>query len=275
MSRNSSYHLAEIESSMDITHLTPSDQTTFPGSDGSLYRSVEVVLEIKGNCLEVSSDEDTDFLIGRIRTPSGRLRNNFCEKSKDVESLKEKFRLYLEEFQRTVESKFRQDLSEDKISGKIALRIDPKLHCDLKIESTLRDTTLNSYIQEIARQRVIRDDLKPSTISVVGEQSKSNELQPQQNVDPGNTLPHESRKSIFRQLTQSPKASSKMISSLAEFAKEDEFDFLAFSKALEQFVNGMGESLSVLSPHLKANEENDPDLLKALGNMLIEASDAL
>ena len=275
MGRNSSYHLAQIETDMDIPNESQRQQPE-PEADRSLYRSADLVMEVKGYRLEVPSGQRSGVLVGQIRSPRGRVVSNFSPKGKNVDELKTQFVDYVDELLSKIETKFRDDLAHEKIQGKIALRIDPNLHCDLKIESTFKDTTLNSYIEEIAAQRIPFDrpsptleepeasgfELAESSLFAPIPQNKIDVATPQSNIS--------------RKLRQSPLAWTRMMSSLVVLAKKDESsDIVTFPEALGQLINTLGTGIDQLSPYLDINPGDEASLLEAVGNMLLEASKAL
>ncbi len=271
MGRNSSYHFAKIKTDMN----PPSDNADSQmASDAEkpTNRSAEIVMELKGYRLEIPSGQTSSLLVGQIRTPRGRVVSNFSPRGKKVEELQSQFVDYINDLLVKIETKFQDDLKQDRIQGKIALRIDPKLHCELKIESTFQDKTLNSYIEEIATQRIPFDHDKPSLVGT-DESPASGVIE---NHLPSEIVPVITQSAIARKLRQSPIAWTRMMSSIVPLAKQDESsDIVTFSEALGQFINTMGVGIDQLSPYLDIHEGDEASLLKALGNMLLEASDAL
>jgi predicted HicB family RNase H-like nuclease len=272
MGRNSSYHLTQIETDMNIPS---ANQQSEPEGDRSVYRSMDSVMEMKGYRLEVPSEQRSEEIVGQIRSPRGRLVSNFSPKGNTLDELRTQFVGYVDDLLSKIEAKFRDDLAHEKIQGKIALRINPELHCNLKIESTFKDTTLNSYIEEIAAQRIPFD--RPSPPLKDHGASESNladitpEPRPQTKTDVATP-----QSDISRKLRQSPLAWTRMMSSLVVLAKKDESsDIVTFSEALGRLINTLGSGIDQLSPYLDINEGDEASLLEAIGKMLLEASDAL
>ena len=273
MGRNSSYHLTQIETD---TNIPIESQPSEPEVDRSIYRSTDLVMELKGYRLYVPSGQRSgEMMVGQIRSPRGRLVINFSPKGKTLDELRTQFVIHVDELFSKIETKFQDDLAHDKIQGKIALRIDPKLHCSLKIESTFQDKTLNSYIEEIAAQRIPFD--RSSLPSEKQGASESNlaestpEPSPQTKTDVATP-----QSDISRKLRQSPLAWTRMMSSLALLAKKDESsDIVTFSEAFGRLINTLGSGIDQLSPYLDINDGDEASLLEAVGKMLLEASDAL
>lgn len=272
MGRNSSYHLAQIETDMDIPN---ESQQPEPDVDRSAYRSTDSVMEMKGYRLEIPSGQRSGVLVGLIRTPGGRVVSNFSPKGNTLDELRTQFASYVDDLLSKIEAKFRDDLAHEKIQGKIALRIDPKLHCDLKIESTFKDTTLNSYIEEIAAQRIPFDQRSPLKGLGASESELTESRSPEASLKiKTDVTPPQS--DISRKLRQSPMAWTRMMSSLVVLAKKDESsDIVTFSEALGQMINTLGSGIDQLSPYLDINQGDEASLLEAIGKMLLEASDAL
>ena len=272
MGRNSSYHLTQIETDMNIPN---ESQPLEPEIDRSVYRSTDSVMEMKGYRLEVPSGQRSGVLVGQIRSPSGRLVSSFSPKGNTLDELRTQFASYVDDLLSRIEAKFRDDLAHEKIQGKIALRIDPKLHCDLKIESTFKDTTLNSYIEEIAAQRIPFDRPSPTLGGHEASESDLVESTPEPRSQPKTDVATP-QSDISRKLRQSPLAWTRMMSSLVVFAKKDESsDIVTFPEALGQLINTLGSGIDQLSPYLDIKQGDEASLLEAVGKMLLEASDAL
>jgi predicted HicB family RNase H-like nuclease len=273
MGRNSSYHLTQIETDMDFPSGT-SNQQSDSEPDRSDYRSADVVMEMKGYRLEVPSGQKAGVVVGQIRTPRGRLVSNFSPRANNLDDLRVQFAKYVDDLLIQIETKFRDDFEHERIQGKIALRIAPELHCALKIESTFQDKTLNSYIEEIAAQRIPID--RPSQPLKTYGSSSSSSVENRVSELHSETNSPTSQSDISRKLRQSPLAWTKMMSSLVPLVKKDaSSDIVTFSEALGQLINALGAGVDQLSPYLEIQEGDEASLLSALGNMLLEASDAL
>jgi predicted HicB family RNase H-like nuclease len=278
MGRNASYHLSAIESTLD------------PSSNNDLYfgqninseeeqvseKSSDILMECNGYLLEGVTELNSDFVTGRIRTPSGRLVSNYSPRTTDVEDLKRSFCLYLDQLYQKIESHFQANLNDGKISGKIALRINAELHCQLNIESTYQDKTLNSYIEEIATHRMTSSNSTSLKIDDGNSTSLENQTTTAKKVCTSEGFKKINKNSLSSKLAQDPVASLKMIASLGKFARKEGFSLLSFSGALADFIEGMSFTLeNTLLPHLEENIDSNAELLKALGNMLIDAADTL
>jgi predicted HicB family RNase H-like nuclease len=276
MARNSSYHFTQIEADMDPDR---DNALVFNADDDNRHRSADRIMELKGYSLEVPSGQKSSTVIGQIRTPRGRLVRNCTPHGSSIEELRPQFVKYVEDLQKKVEQTFRDDLKDEKIQGKIALRISPELHCELKIEATFQDKTLNSYIEEIANQRIPFDRIhQPLEADLSSEDEKKSSVNETTEAKPKSTDSKHDRpqSTILRKLRQNPLAWSKMMSSLATLARNDESsDIVTFSAALVQFIDIMGEGVDQLSPCLDIQEGDEAKLLTALGTMLMEAASVL
>jgi predicted HicB family RNase H-like nuclease len=273
MGRNSSYHFTQIETDM---HLSSGDVQQSQSEDKSDYRSADIIMEMKGYRLEVPSGQRFGPLVGQIRTPRGRVITNFSPRGANLDDLRTQFVDHVNNLLLQIETKFRDDLAHERIQGKIALRIDPKLHCELKIESTFQDKTLNSYIEEIAAQRIPLDRPVQSLDTNGSSSARSVEETHSERHPPSKKVSSTAQSDISRKLRQSPLAWTRMMSSLVPLAKKDaSSDIVTFSEALGQLINALGSGIDQLSPYLEIHEGDEASLLKALGNMLLEASDAL
>ena len=89
MGRNSSYHLTQIETD---TNIPIESQPSEPEVDRSIYRSTDLVMELKGYRLYVPSGQRSgEMMVGQIRSPRGRLVINFSPKGKTLDELRTKF----------------------------------------------------------------------------------------------------------------------------------------------------------------------------------------
>ena len=210
------------------------DNVPIPSIDeDKRHRPFDVIMELKGYRLEVPSGQQSSTVIGQIRTPGGRLVRNHTSNGNSIEELRPKFVQYVEDLHKKIEQKFRDDLKDEKIQGKIALRISPELHCELNIESTFQDMTLNNYIEEIANNRIPFDQTRqPLRVDSSSESDKKSSVTEATEAKPKSTNSEHDRpqSTILRKLRQNPLAWSKMMSSLATLARNDESsDIVTFS----------------------------------------------